>query len=96
MIVPHLLTPFTESLDPIKAYECRVVDTPTVATPVSGFRGANGQIEVVDPALFAERVQTVLSRGAGRLQTVPSDEISWEARAARFEDALVATLAPRA
>ena len=39
VIVPHVVTPFTESLDPIKAYECLAVGRPTVATPVAGFRG---------------------------------------------------------
>ncbi len=38
VIVPHLVSPFTESLDPIKAHECLAIDTPTVATPVPGFR----------------------------------------------------------
>ena len=32
VIIPHRMTPFTESLDPIKAYECVAVGTPTVAT----------------------------------------------------------------
>ena len=45
MIVPHLVNPFTESLDPIKAYECLAAGRPTVATPVAGFRdlGAPGR-----------------------------------------------------
>ena len=38
VIVPHRVSPFTESLDPIKAYECLAITTPTVATPVAGFR----------------------------------------------------------
>ena len=38
VIVPHVITPFTESLDPIKAYECRAVGRPTIATQVAGFR----------------------------------------------------------
>src|SRR5205814_7982737 len=37
IIVPHRVTPFTESLDPIKAYECLADATPTVATHVAGF-----------------------------------------------------------
>ena len=39
VVVPHLVNPFTESLDPIKAYECLAAGRPTVATPVAGFRG---------------------------------------------------------
>ena len=30
--IPHVVSPFTESLDPIKARECVAVGTPTVAT----------------------------------------------------------------
>ncbi len=39
VIVPHVVSAFTESLDPIKAYECLAVGRPTVATAVAGFRG---------------------------------------------------------
>ena len=38
IIIPHLVDRFTESLDPIKAYECLAAGRPTVATPVAGFR----------------------------------------------------------
>ena len=38
VMVPHQVNAFTESLDPIKAYECVAVGRPTVATPVAGFR----------------------------------------------------------
>ena len=47
IIVPHVVTPFTESLDPIKGYECQVVGRPTVATPVAGFRGLASPVRVV-------------------------------------------------
>ena len=45
VVIPHLVNPFTESLDPIKAYECLAAGRPTVATPVAGFRelGAAGR-----------------------------------------------------
>lgn len=38
LVVPHVVTPFTESLDPIKLYEYRAVGRPVVSTPVAGFR----------------------------------------------------------
>ncbi|GAB3611051.1 hypothetical protein GCM10027414_31770 [Humibacter ginsengiterrae] len=41
LIVPHVVTPFTESLDPIKLYEYAAVGRPVVATPVAGFRDAH-------------------------------------------------------
>src|SRR6185503_17721678 len=47
VIVPHRVSPFTESLDPIKAYECLAITTPTVATPVAGFREHADTLNVV-------------------------------------------------
>ncbi|QGF23884.1 glycosyltransferase [Raineyella fluvialis] len=38
LVVPHVVTSFTESLDPIKLYEYRAVGRPVVSTPVAGFR----------------------------------------------------------
>ena len=38
LVVPHVVTPFTDSLDPIKVYEYRAVGRPVVSTPVAGFR----------------------------------------------------------
>lgn len=61
LLVPHVVTPFTESLDPIKAYEYRAAGRPIIATPVAGFRGdRSGQVVAVDgrtfPELVAERL----------------------------------------
>jgi glycosyltransferase involved in cell wall biosynthesis len=38
LVVPHVVSEFTESLDPIKLYEYLAVDRPVVSTPVAGFR----------------------------------------------------------
>ena len=48
VIVPHVVTPFTESLDPIKAYECAAVGRPTLVTPVPGFDGLGPAIETAE------------------------------------------------
>jgi glycosyltransferase involved in cell wall biosynthesis len=40
LLVPHVVSPFTDSLDPIKLYEYAAVGRPVVATPVAGFRDA--------------------------------------------------------
>jgi glycosyltransferase involved in cell wall biosynthesis len=86
VIVPHRISPFTESLDPIKAYECLAVGTPTVATRVAGFRDHDGQLHIVDREAFAARVATLLSAKAP--VTRPNDPPSWEERALEFERAL--------
>ncbi len=86
VIVPHRISPFTESLDPIKAYECLAIDTPTVATSVAGFREHSLVLEVVEPSGFAERLADVLhGRVAQRARQMP---VGWEERSRAFEAAL--------
>ena len=86
VIVPHLVTPFTESLDPIKAYECLAAGRPTVATPVAGFRGLDGAIDVVPREAFVRAVDRALAER--RDAAPPPAGIDWEARVAAFESLL--------
>ena len=86
VIVPHVVTPFTESLDPIKAYECLAAGRPTVATPVAGFRGLGGPIDVVPREAFAHAVDRALVER--RAATPLPEGIDWEARVAAFESLL--------
>jgi glycosyltransferase involved in cell wall biosynthesis len=83
VIVPHRISSFTDSLDPIKVHECLVIDTPTVATPVAGFREHAEELHVVDRSAFPERVAKALTAGwrIPRTHTVGS----WEQRASEFE-----------
>lgn len=41
LVVPHVISAFTDSLDPIKMYEYAAVGRPVVATAVAGFRDAS-------------------------------------------------------
>ncbi len=53
LVVPHLVTPFTDSLDPIKLYEYRAVGRPVVATPVAGVRDrTDPRVVVAEPGTF--------------------------------------------
>lgn len=84
VIVPHLVNPFTESLDPIKAYECLAAGRPTVATPVAGFRGLPEPVVVRDRDGFIASVAAVIDRPAGptgRAATPPVAVASWRERA---------------
>jgi teichuronic acid biosynthesis glycosyltransferase TuaH len=87
IIVPHRVTPFTESLDPIKAYECLAVETPAVATPVAGFRDLEGALEVVHRRRFVDRVRDVLTSGRTSARNGPIPPL-WSDRADSFEGAL--------
>ena len=58
LVVPHVVTEFTDSLDPIKLYEYQAVGRPVVSTPVAGFRDAD------DPRIIDRLGRRV--RGGGR------------------------------
>ena len=89
VIVPHVVSPFTESLDPIKAYECLTSETPTVATPVAGFRELQPELHIAARESFVERVRQVLD---DRVKTVRRVEpITWQERADAFEEVITRT-----
>jgi teichuronic acid biosynthesis glycosyltransferase TuaH len=99
VIVPHRVNPFTESLDPIKAYECLAVGRPTVATEVAGFRALDPPVVSVPRAAFTARVEQALRAsvpaGAPSAAAAPAqlDELRWEERCRRFEAVLAGALA---
>jgi len=86
VIVPHVVSPFTESLDPIKAYECVAVGRPTVATPVAGFRGLDEPVRTVHRAGFVATVGAVVD--AGWVPSRPGPVAGWDERAAAFDAVL--------
>lgn len=66
VFVPHIVSPFMESLDPIKAYECLAINTPTVATPLPGFREHAEDLHIADRASFSLELADVLAGRAAR------------------------------
>lgn len=86
LIVPHAISPFTESLDPIKARELLAVGRPTVTTPVAGFRDVGPPFVVAPAETFLAAVDQVLAEaslppGPGPLaRELPT----WKGQAARF------------
>lgn len=85
LIVPHVVNPFTESLDPIKAYECLAVGTPSVATPVAGFRDLGEPIHITERGSFIETVRSILSDSP---EPAPQSVPSWAERTADFAEVL--------
>ena len=62
LVVPHVVSDFTDSLDPIKLYEYRAVGRPIVSTPVAGFReGQFPEITAVDAIDFPQALLTTMS-----------------------------------
>jgi len=83
LVVPHRVTAFTESLDPIKAYECAASGRPTLATPLAGFRGLGPPVMTAERADFVSQLRVILAEhasapssrlGGGRGDT-PRDEV---------------------
>jgi glycosyltransferase involved in cell wall biosynthesis len=65
LIVPHVVSTFTDSLDPIKLYEYTATDRRIVSTPVAGFRDADDDgVIVATDGEFADRVASALSEPA--------------------------------
>jgi teichuronic acid biosynthesis glycosyltransferase TuaH len=97
IVVPHRVTPFTESLDPIKAREAIAVARPTVSTPVAGFRELGPPVTVASADRFAGAVDEVLRKdplppGPGVLANPP---VSWAERAREFLAVLEAAASAR-
>ncbi|HVM06426.1 MAG TPA: glycosyltransferase [Acidimicrobiales bacterium] len=86
VIVPHLVTPFTESLDPIKAYECLAIGTPTVATPLVAFGDLGEPVRTSPAETFAAEVRRALEDPPSGLPA--TDVPTWDQRAGAFAVAL--------
>ncbi len=75
-IVPHVVSEFTESLDPLKFYEYLASGLPVAATPVPGFRdhpqwvhlgeGAAGMIAAISKALNEPRERRAQRQAAAK------------------------------
>lgn len=93
LVVPHVVSPFTESLDPIKLYEYRAVGRPVVSTPVAGFREAAGPgVVVAADDAFPAAVRTALqaaSAAGGADAPAPAEATgipTWEGQSALMGD----------
>jgi len=105
LLVPHVVTAFTESLDPLKLYEYQAVRRPVVSTPVAGFRDADDPlIRIADTKDFPEAVRQILaeaeepSPATDASQTTPADpdpalSADWSLRVAEMQAVLTAAAA---
>ena len=60
-LVPHVVTPFTESLNPIKLWEYLAAGKPIISTRVAGFRDYPEHVYLADDAAeFAEAIALAL------------------------------------
>ncbi len=85
LVVPHVVTPFTMSLDPIKRYEYAAVGRPVVSTPVTGFVDADDpRVTLATGADFAGAVRREML--SARLFPADADGPvdGWDSRVARM------------
>ncbi|MDL9978279.1 glycosyltransferase [Microbacterium sp. ASV49] len=83
LVVPHVVTPFTDSLDPIKLYEYEAVGRHVVSTAVAGFREAvGGRIRVVPPSTFPLAAAAAIPASTVFPEGADADVPGWDDRAA--------------
>jgi len=82
-ITPHCVTPFTESLNPIKLWEYLAAGKPIVATPVAGFRDYPEHVYLAgDAEEFLAAVEAALAEPPAKRLARQAEVAahSWEAR----------------
>lgn len=87
-IVPHRVTPFTESLNPIKLWEYLAAGLPIVSTPVAGFRDYPNLVALAgDAGTFAASAANAVQQWSGeagqnlaRQRQAVARQHSWPAR----------------
>jgi GT2 family glycosyltransferase len=91
-LLPHLVTPFTNSLDPLKLYEYLAAGRPIVATPVENAPELRDHLAV---AASAEEIvaaaERAIAEDSPERQAVRREAVAgatWEARAREVEVAL--------
>lgn len=89
LVCPHLVSPFTMSLDAIKAYEYLASSKPVVATPTSGFQLLIAEGLTVATDDFASQVARATADQRNYQRPVPT----WDDRAREFAAAIEAGLA---
>lgn len=97
-ITPHRVTPFTESLNPIKLWEYLAAGKPVVATPVAGFRDYPELIRVAGtPDEFIKALNAALAEGdaKGAERQLIAGQNSWDARVDEVENVIASVIDAR-
>ena len=92
-IVPHRITPFTESLNPLKLWEYLAAGKPILSTPVAGFRDYPSFVYLADDARgFVDALARALEEDASlpAQRRAEAARHSWDARVDAVEAVLSA------
>ena len=90
-ITPHLVTPFTESLNPIKLWDYLAVGKPIISTPVAGFRDYPEFVYLARNAEeFAQAVRESLQENTvlPERRRAEAAKHSWDRRVEAVEDVI--------
>jgi glycosyltransferase involved in cell wall biosynthesis len=97
LIVPHVVTPFTDSLDPIKLYEYQAVGRPVVSTAVAGFRDVeDARITVAGGSDFMDAVTAALPARSRFPAGADGSVVDWSERVEAMAEVLGRLVAPPA
>ncbi len=89
LVVPHVVTEFTDSLDPIKLHEYQAVGRPVVSTPVAGFRDAGDpRITVASGDAFAAAVAAAVPAPTSFPDGADGPVADWSDRVAAMSEVL--------
>jgi glycosyltransferase involved in cell wall biosynthesis len=88
-LIPHVRTPMTEAMSPLKLYEYLAAGRPVAAVRLPGTTGVSDRVELAEPGTdLAPAVRRALARGPAsereRLRFV--DDNAWERRIDRILD----------
>jgi glycosyltransferase involved in cell wall biosynthesis len=96
LVVPHVVTDFTDSLDPIKLYEYQAVGRPVVSTSVAGFRDVTDpRITVADDEAFVIAVVAALPGRTRFPEGADSPVADWSVRVGAMGEVLARLTAIR-
>lgn len=89
LVVPHVVTDFTDSLDPIKLYEYQAVGRPVVSTPVAGFRDVvDARVSVAEREAFPAAVMDALADSRPFPHGADGPTSDWSERVTAMADVL--------
>jgi glycosyltransferase involved in cell wall biosynthesis len=90
-ITPHVVSPFTESLNPLKLFEYLAAGKPIISTPVAGFRDHPTLVHLATtPDQFLEKIPQALTEPASQksARRAEAQKHSWDSRVDRIESLL--------
>lgn len=83
-IIPHLHTPLSERMNPLKLYVYRSLGVPVVSTPVANTQDLIEDIRIAGPATFVAELDAAIAETRRRGRTLPDDGLmrryAWDSR----------------